>query len=135
MIDLIARIESADGPSRELDAEIARSIGWGCVVRDPEAQGKYVCWRKHYRSGEWIMLPRYTASIDAALTLVPEGWRPYSADMSIKGRTRFLIEGPKTEWSTDDEGEKCAGNDWYAQGVAATPALALAAAALKARGV
>lgn len=72
--DLITRLESADGPSRELDADIARAIGWECVVRDPEAQGKYVCWRKHYRSGEWIMLPRYTASIDAALTLVPEGW-------------------------------------------------------------
>ena len=67
--ELTARLESADGPDRELDAAIARSIGWGCVVRDPEAQNKYVCWRKHYRSGEWIMLPHYTASLDAALTL------------------------------------------------------------------
>lgn len=112
---LIARLESADGPSRELDAEIAKAVGAFSM------------------NGAINISPRYTASIDAALTLVPEGWRPYSADMSVQGRTRFLIEGPKTQWSTDDDGEKCAGNDWYAQGVASTPALALAAAALKAR--
>lgn len=122
MIDLIARIESADGPSRELDAEIARSIGWGCVVRDPEAQGKYVCWRKHYRSGEWIMLPRYTASIDAALTLVPDG-ALWSAET----------------WDTNGIYPKHVRASVWVQGAprcyAATPALALAAAALKARGV
>lgn len=120
--DLIARIESADGPSRELDAEIARSIGWGCVVRDPEAQNKYVCWRKHYRSGEWIMLPRYTSSIDDALTLVPDGhymhvYTPYGEVSQGYAVVSDRDDGP------------------LFTSIAATPALALAAAALKARGV
>lgn len=122
MTDLIARIESADGPSRELDAEIARSIGWGCVVRDPEAQNKYVCWRKKYRSGEWIMLPRYTSSIDAALTLVPEGWH-----MSVNATVGALLQGSAAVRDRD-------GGPSFTS-AAATPALALAAAALKARGV
>lgn len=142
---LIERIESADGPDRELDAEIAVAIRYfpqnvGFVWKNdlepncPEI-GRVTCVTSLGTGGPHYAAPRYTASIDAALTLVPEGWRPYSADMSIAGRTRFVIEGPKTQWATDDAGEKCAGADWYTQGVASTPALALCAAALKARGL
>lgn len=73
--ELIAALEKATGPNRELDAAIARIAGWGCVMRDPQADHNWYCWRKEYRSGVWIPLSLYTASIDAALTLVPEGMR------------------------------------------------------------
>src|SRR5690606_489525 len=66
---LIERIEAATRPDRELDAEIAVAKGWRKL---PEAN-----WFTppnltvlHHKSD----LPDFTASIDAALTLVPEGW-------------------------------------------------------------
>lgn len=78
MDELIKRLEEATGPSRELDAEIAVASG-GYFFGDGE-----LC----YRDGETIvhpghggidLAPKYTSSIDAALTLVPEGWARESA--------------------------------------------------------
>ena len=61
---LIERLEAAETGSRELDYEIHEAIGW----QDNDECG----WsRNGKRTGpEW---PPYTTSIDAALTLVPEG--------------------------------------------------------------
>jgi len=53
MTDPIKRLEAASGPDRELDVEIAKLSGT-------------------YDSYEGALY--YTSSIDAALTLVPEGW-------------------------------------------------------------
>lgn len=104
--DLITRLESADGPDRELDCRI-----W-CAMRgaDFDLYSQVVP-----NFNEW-QAPRYTASIDAALTLVPEGWK----------------------WAVTSKNSACcheqhiAPLNWF---YASTPALALAAAALKARGV
>lgn len=64
--ELIAALEAAPGPSRELDARI------GFLALPPEKHAKQ--WTDE--SGEWctngIHWPRYTASLDAAMTLVPE---------------------------------------------------------------
>ncbi len=49
MTDLIKALEAAEGPSRELDLQIAAAVS-----HNPR------------------FLPRFTASIDAALTLVPK---------------------------------------------------------------
>ena len=116
---LAVRIEAASGPDRGLDAAIAREVGWGCVVRDPQAGGNWYCWRKEYRSGEWMPLPHYTASLDAAMMLVPEGhlWH-------VSGGLNW---GYVTIESGDDRIEDFKGN-------AATPALALSAAAIRAGG-
>lgn len=108
--DLITRLESADGPDRELDADIHESIG-NIVDR-----GCPITW--HYEDET----PRYTASIDAALTLVPEGWH-----MSVNTTVGALLQGSAAVRDRD-------GGPSFAS-AAATPALALAAAALKARGV
>lgn len=104
MTDLITRLESADGPSRELDAEIAVVCGIdiGRSKGDPNDH----------------RLPAYTASIDAALTLVPEG-RHTEIEIWTDGRGRAEFNGVGTTCGA-----------W-----GRTPALALAAAALKARGV
>lgn len=67
--DLIERLEAAGWPDRELDAEIAPIMGLRIV--DEGHQIGRVCYDANNHG---VPLPRYTASIDAALTLVPEGW-------------------------------------------------------------
>ena len=77
--EVIERLELATGPDRELDAEIAVSVEPGEIVW---LQANYTMEqypaikraRSHYIGGfakEGV--PSYTSSIDAALTLVPEG--------------------------------------------------------------
>ena len=63
LLALAARCEAASGPDRELDAAI-------CVALGIEPQAR-----------EMLQFPAYdgcvryfTASLDAAMTLVPEGW-------------------------------------------------------------
>jgi hypothetical protein len=65
---LAKRCEAAAGPDRELDAEIAATAGLR-VVDEGHPLGR-CCYD---RNGISIVLPRYTASLDAAMTLVPEG--------------------------------------------------------------
>jgi hypothetical protein len=62
LIELAERCEKAKKPDRELDADIALTQGWTEHPGDnwigPHGQ---------------ISVPAFTASLDAALTLVPEG--------------------------------------------------------------
>lgn len=108
--ELIARLEAATGPSRELDFWC---WWWGKASHDGELpDADYVTANIKSDPG-----PRYTASIDAALTLVPEGW----------------------EWCAYGAG----GADvWWPEGLhaqkmtyAASPAVALCIAAIRARAV
>ena len=73
--ELIAALEAATGPSRELDEEIAKTQGWAYEKRNndrvewwyrPDGTRRAYVWRDN-------RCPPYTASLDAALTLVPEG--------------------------------------------------------------
>ena len=116
LLALADRVEAATGPDREMDAEIAFAVGWR------KSRGEW--WKPP--GGEWgLVLPTFTASLDAALSLVPEGWR-WSVD--------FTQRAPYQD---------CGRADLYAPGsgykpadvqdvYAATPALALTAAALRA---
>lgn len=105
---LIAALEAADGARYVLDQAIAKLV----LPADILAR---------------VVPPPYTVSIDAALTLVPEGWR-WSLD-----------------WTQRPHYQDCGRADLYAPGsgikppdvcdvYAATPAIALCIAALKARG-
>jgi len=100
--ELIERLEKATGPDHGLDREI-ESYFWD----SPHPQ-----WKSD------AGLPRYTSSIDAALTLVPEGWRTASVE------ERFV--GGEWLWSLKSCGV-------YAWGVHRCTAIALCIAALKAR--
>lgn len=65
--ELIAALEAAEGPSRELDGAICAHIGkdtW-CGCTGACKAPPFIC----------PAMPAYTRSIDAALRLVPEGWR------------------------------------------------------------
>ena len=113
--ELIAALEKATGADRVLDFWC---WWWGKATHDGKApDSDYVA--ANIRSND---APRYTASIDAALTLVPEGlgWGiPYGPCKEYSG-TRERI------WWEAEVGPATA--------EAFTPALALCIAALKARG-
>lgn len=101
MDDLIARLEAAEGPDRELDGDIAIMMRPGFYPNRDIAQKD---------------APRYSSSIDAALTLVPEGY----------GRLDIMIiENGHTYVSRD------VGSEYDAEGK--IPPLAICIAALKAR--
>lgn len=125
MTDLIARIESADGPDRELDAELmAISHDWKIRALTKGSTYRDWCWVNR-ETGKWVTTSRqgyeYTASIDAALTLVPDDLAWHISGGERRGGYVSIESG-------DDRVPEF-------KGLAATPALALAAAALKARGV
>lgn len=113
LVKLAARCEAASGPDRELDREIAISVGhpWDYVAD----------WglRGHERPTAFP----YTASIDAAMTLVPEECWEVGVRATLGGKGFAYISAPRAE--------KNAGHIHYGAN-AATPALALCAAALRA---
>ena len=103
MRDLIERLERADGPSRELDYAILREI-------DPRAQ----------RSGPVYSDPRYTGSIDAAMTLLPADHKHWNVGGSpTQGFAGLGLYGA------------CVNDNTY--GESRYPALALCIAALRAK--
>lgn len=124
--DLIARLEAADGPSNELNGEI-----WWAVFRK-EAEAAF--WRGAlgvpHRLGDVMppglgrtaviaTAPRFTASLDAALTLVPRGSLWGVCFNAIGALPRAQVAASETAFADE--------------AVGATAALALCIAALKAR--
>lgn len=120
--ELAERIEKLDGPDREVDAEIAVSV-LGMERDGPMFFGKdedFVLERDYYSlEGSHRELPAFTASLDAAMTLVPEGW-DFRAERfdAKKACAAVWLRGWHDDTKLDTE--------------ASTPALALCAAALRA---
>lgn len=107
---LITRLEKASGPSAEMDSEIYwlfsdwKNVGGG--------------WREHRKTGKreiysFSVYPSYTASIDAALTLVPE----YDRWMLMHAGFAYVAECGDSVWQSESP----------------FPAIALCTAALRAR--
>jgi hypothetical protein len=113
LIALAERCEKATGPDRELDAEIARAIGWTNV--SPVGHGHVGHCPNHFFGS----VPLHTASLDAAMTLVPEGEQWNVASYPWAEHTHKAAA-----WVGNKRGPVIG---------AATPALALCAAALRAR--
>lgn len=104
--DLIARMETATGGSRELDLEILCEMDG--VPKESRCTGD--------------VAPPYTTSLDAALTLVEPGGLWVAGFMDMGAFARYCAPMP--------DGGYVGG---YQEIYAATPALALAIVALKAR--
>ncbi len=104
LLALAERCEQAAGPDKELDFTIDNFM----LKHGPEAD--------RIRNPRYV-LP-YTTSLDAAVTLVPEGWR-WWVNSSPFGRCWLVANDQIADKA---QSEKCA-----------TPALALCAAALRAR--
>jgi hypothetical protein len=133
MNELADRIEALTGPDREADAAIAVAMRNGLPLGSEWAL-KFPKWEVEPGSKGVVRIignvngncddisgrftaPRYTSSIDAAMTLVPKGW----------------------SWSVgfDEHGNRAIigafGNMETIASKAANPALAICAAALRAR--
>ena len=122
--ELISALEKATGPDRDLDGEIAAAV-WGAHTEWEQANYTMdiylvVHWAPpHPYAGMKEPCPAYTASIDAALTLVPDGAR------WCVGRYVVPDGEEASEYAARVDGPR-----FYD---AASPAIALCIAALKAR--
>lgn len=124
LIALAERCEAATGPDRELDALIHVAVGRseGNPIAAPGMSGWCVGSETNPNP---VLSLAYTASLDTAMTLVPEGY-----NWGV-GPWEDWKTGPRTAWAWCDE----TGEDWTDEMnvQAATPALALTAAALRVR--
>jgi hypothetical protein len=141
---LIERLENAEGPSRELDASIAVAIGW----KLPQPMGEAKPYLKMPTKADgcavgtyWLMqrsgaslrtAPKFTESIDPAMTLVPEGWDWNLSSNNVACICRDYADAfAPVFWSQKFEPPRVS---WDKRiGTVATPALALSIAALRAR--
>lgn len=129
LLELATRCEAATGPDRELDELISAAVEG--AVREVQSDGRTAY---HTIDGSrWVSIrvpdPGYTASLDAAMTLVPEGFRLFCL-----GEARYMTRNPAYSaqleiWTSKDGVD---GSDRRSIGVANTAALALCAAALRA---
>ncbi len=113
LAELVERLSSATGPDRELDLAIALATGWQSRTQNDPITGP----ENVLTDGRsTIFMPRrYTSSLDAALTLVPEGWL-WDADRYVD----------TCDWRLDRNGLRTRGQHSHT-------AIALVTAALKAR--
>lgn len=135
--EIIKRIEAGE-TGRPVEVEIALAVGlWPAheidrVVRLPNG-GEPIVWFKRieYSHGDAPGTPAYTTSLDAALTLVPEGWFVRQIDdQSESSRSVGILHWaeltPPNGWTNE--------RPWpHTLSHAATRPLALCIAALKAR--
>lgn len=132
MIDLIERIEAASGPDRVLDSNIYAILNKHMMYTptklghfyDPSKTVAIAAQKYHISGGATAIAPRYTASLDAAMTLVPKGWCILAAWNPAHPRSYITLSDGPMDGQARTWGEGCG---------AATPALALCAAALRAR--
>ena len=121
LLDLAKRCEEATDPDRDMDAEIAVALGHEITRPHPpgsiqDANGSPVVRYLHgWMKGMKEPCPGYTASLDAAMTLVPAG--------CTEGGMTWEPEGCRVELQMPTQ---------VCSGTGATPALALTAAALRA---
>lgn len=116
LIELAARCEAAEGPDRELDKAISRAVNGGRLPTEPVAfSGRGVV-----SVVATIIPPNFTASLDAAMTLVPEGWFIILDDLGADGLPLATLHTPERMRKV--------------VGIARNLTLALCAAALKAKG-
>ena len=121
LAELAERCEAATGPDRELDCAIAVALN-----RTDEGGSGFHRVFADDSVFEQVRAQLFTASLDAAMTLVPKDWRRsnlYEAEPQNKSSRGWL------EYATLQR--RTGGS--HVMGTGAIPALALTAAALRAR--
>ncbi|TXH54333.1 MAG: hypothetical protein E6Q97_11285 [Desulfurellales bacterium] len=124
LLKLAERVEALSGPDREVDSEIDRLTFRGPFEdRLCGCMGNCLPGHPAY-DGACVSVPHYTASLDAAMTLKPEGWRVQHLGHCLGGwRCRVETNGPPSHSIVVGFPKK---------EPTATPALALCSAALRA---
>ena len=143
LLDLAARVEGLAQSERDIDAEIACIIGkplgnidhWlhgDDIGYKPTAYGYYVPILPDGSIGTAFASKEYTASLDAAMTLVPEGGRWFKCGtnhpQTRAAETRFVVTGPQ-----DGDGRFHALGECVTDETVSGDCRALTAAALRAR--
>jgi hypothetical protein len=123
---LIAQLTAATAGSRELDADIYEALG--CEVIRMPRNGRGYAWK--YRgqgpsgriADRWESMQELSTSLDAAMTLVPEGW--LTSDVSQDLPDNWLWTLTKLDSIGNQIG--------FAQGERPTAPLAICLASLRA---
>jgi len=139
LLELAERCEIVSGPDRVLDGEICLALGLaGGNVRVDQRTGWVV--------GGNTPLPanplEYTSSIDAAMTLIPDGWAvealtvwpasPDHVNTPSPAHSRVALIGTSTERWRSGLVWGHGGKDGRSEAQASTPARAIIAASLRA---
>jgi hypothetical protein len=98
---LIARLEDAKGANYALEIEIARAINSDPKIWRIDSDGSTYAWNDDSEFGTgWFpagaAIPNYTASIDAAITLLPKGSGAVSMSLNEHGPSSAIIGHPYT---------------------------------------
>jgi hypothetical protein len=134
LLELAERCEAATGPDRDIDLAIFEACGW--VRKGGFWSGEY--WERGGRR-IWLTdkrLPAPTASLDAAMTLVPEendSWSLMKWPQDGKPTFRATVSWTVKSSHKNASGPYVMHKPHLRRAEAATPALALCAAALRAR--
>lgn len=146
---LSVRVEALERPDREVDCLVAVAAGWDVRgAMKPLAEFaktfgiEWVLEAATSRNSAYNTLPRYTASLDAAMSLVPEGYAVNSIRETTENeREDHTGDEPLPLWSVTLVRRDCTGYKnlkkfavAFQHGDGNTAALALCAAALKCRG-
>ncbi|MDI2076996.1 hypothetical protein ABIF68_007870 [Bradyrhizobium japonicum] len=96
MNEIINRLQQADGPDRALDVDIVFALYPDIGAYQPHCVGEEpIFWSDPYRKQP---CPQFTASIDAALTLLPTDYKwtvgfsmhvPHNAEVWVPGLTGY----------------------------------------------
>ena len=118
LLALAARVEQAAEGSRKLDEAISCAVfpELRQVWVTDSVTGPEMIWQMH---GERVRILDYSHSVDAAMSLVPKGLSATVSWMKRGSAALFHYSGSEIDWCRDS--------------TASTPALALTAAALRAR--
>ncbi len=129
LLRLADRCEAATGPDRELDELICAAVEG--ATREAQADGHVAYWR----GSRWVNVTvcSVTASLDAAMTLVPEGWSVQLVQTSEYDQAQFTGKGRLDEWTAAlSPGGAVDPFGRFVHGFSSTPALALVAACCRA---
>lgn len=131
LLALAVRVEALEGPDREVDAEIAIAVDGGEIVwlqangtMDMYPARQYVS-AMHVRGFGRAPIPTYTASIDAAMSLI-KGSQEYPDHKTfvLDCATQTTVHAQPVAHVWNEQGKHT--------GKGRTPALALTAACLRA---
>jgi len=130
--ELIAKVEAARSGSPELNADVYEALGYRVVRGEGvnPTRRRTIRWR-YLDGGHWCAMRDVTGSFEAALWLLPKGLPIIDLELTFDTLKERGHPAVTVRWYPPN---RKSDKDWRACIVSApTPALALCAAALKAR--